>query len=1009
MKRTFPRTFLRFCWLGFCLLPSVQPPATAAGLFDIYDAAEFNRIIATNATTNILSSGLGWIEGPVWVQTAGHLIFSDVSNNRLYQWSPVTGRTVCRQPATTLKYNGNTLDLQGRLISCQAGIDGRCVVRTESDGTVVPLVSQYGGWQFNSPNDVVVKSDGSIWFTDPDYDSGQNSQPGRYVYCFWPTNGNLTVTPVATNLVRPNGLCFSPDESLLYVVDSDTSRQQVWVYEVQPDNTLRNGRVFCTMANPDGVRCDIDGRLWASSNEGIRVYGQDGHWIGTIRLANRAANLCFGDADWRTLYMVAQPNLYSLRVLVPGATALRRPPSLAPFAVTPLWRAGGHARGVTGVAWSPDGTMLATADEDATVKLWQAADGALLNTLSLAPEPATCLAFSPDAALVAAGNYRGSVNLWRTTNHWAGGSVTSVRTTTNHLGKVCAIAFDPRGGLLASAGAEGSNVVQRASDGQPVARFSAYGSSPAYAVAAAFSSRGLLASGCDDGTVRVWNTNGWSQAWSSSGVHASNVTSIAFAPDGSRLASAGLDGRVVVRSVTNWNTVLLQINSAHTSGVTALCCSLDGSWLASGSGDGEIRIWNAASGVCMATRQAHVEALTSLAFSPDGQWLATGSRDSLVKIWRVTDAALVSVLTGHAGSVTVAAVSPDGSMLASAANDRMIFLRRAIDGALLRVLPGHADWIRGLVFSPDGLVLASYGGPLDAPIKLWRVSDGALLQTFAAQSNGVTALAFSPNGSLLAAGGDFSDKTILLLDATSGALARTLAGHSNGVTTLAFSPTGDRLASGGRRFDHTVKVWDLASGALLRTLAPHSNNVETVAFSPDGATIGSGCAGDGWIRLWRVADGSLRVFGASTGAVTYLSFSPDGAALAAGGPEGAIQIWNVAAGTLAKSVQSEALRVTCGGYSPDGSLFAFGREDGTVVLATNTPVILPFAVTLLSPTYGSMLGSQPLNVTADATAPSNNLALVELFLDGVRVGQTAHPLYDTVYSFTLNADRKSVV
>jgi hypothetical protein len=179
--------------------------------------------------------------------------------------------------------------------------------------------------------------------------------------------------------------------------------------------------------------------------------------------------------------------------------------------------------------------------------------------------------------------------------------------------------------------------------------------------------------------------------------------------------------------------------------------------------------------------------------------------------------------------------------------------------------------------------------------------------------------------------------------------------------------------------------------------------VETVAFAPDGANVASGCAGDGWIRLWRVVDGSLRVLGSSTGAVTFLSFSPDGSALAAVGPDGPIQIWNVAAGTLAKTIRTEAVRVTCGGYSPDGRLWAFGREDGTVVLATNMPVVLPFAVTLLSPTYGAVLSGQPLNITADATAPSNNLALVEFFLDGVRIGRTADPLYDTVHSFTLNA------
>jgi gluconolactonase len=239
-------------------------------------------------------------------------------------------------PPAQTKYNGDILDLQERLVSCQAGSNGLKVVLI-TNGVVTPLVTDYYGLKFYSPNDVTVKSDGSIWFTDPGYDSGlplpsggtvpPGFQPGLYVYRFYETNGNATILEVITNLAKPNGLCFSPDETKLYVADNGTYANSgiIKLYSVTSSNTLTGGSTFCTVGNgiADGLRCDVDGRVWSSAGDGVEIFAPDGHLIGKI-LMTRTANLCFGGPQYKTLYMVGQPYVSSFPVLVAGAISIRK-------------------------------------------------------------------------------------------------------------------------------------------------------------------------------------------------------------------------------------------------------------------------------------------------------------------------------------------------------------------------------------------------------------------------------------------------------------------------------------------------------------------------------------------------------------------------------------------------------------------------------------------------------------------------------------------------------------
>lgn len=285
----------------------------------------FDPLFKGSATVEKLAGGCRWAEGPAYFPAGRYVVWSDIPNDRIMRWDETSGvSSVFRHPAGYA--NGNTVDREGRLVSAQHGY--RSVTRTEHDGTITTLADRFEGKRFNSPNDLVVSSDGAIWFTDPAYgiDSdyeGHKADPeldGCHVYRIDPHTG--AVTKVAGDFVRPNGLAFSPDESNLYITDTGITDRHCRVFDVDLEKgTLSGGDIWASATNGgfDGFRFDTGGRCWMSAADGVHVLDPDGTLLGKIFVPEPVANLVFGGPKRNRLFICGTSSLYSVLLPVNGA------------------------------------------------------------------------------------------------------------------------------------------------------------------------------------------------------------------------------------------------------------------------------------------------------------------------------------------------------------------------------------------------------------------------------------------------------------------------------------------------------------------------------------------------------------------------------------------------------------------------------------------------------------------------------------------------------------------
>jgi gluconolactonase len=294
----------------------------ATPTYEVFDE-RFNACVRKDAKVELLWSGGRWCEGPAYFPAGRYLIWSDIPNDRLMRWDECDGSvTVFRQPANYP--NGNTVDRQGRLVTAE---HGRRVTRTEHDGHVTVLADSYQGKRLNSPNDIVVRSDGSIWFTDPPYgilsdyqgNKGESEHGRNYIFRIDGQSGALTV--VNDDCDRPNGLAFSLDEKRLYVADSGASARNMKVFDVAAGGKLTNGQVFapCKAGRFDGFRLDEAGRLWSATEDGVHCYDPDGTLIGKINVPESLSNVVFGGLKRNRLFICSATSLWCVWLTVNGA------------------------------------------------------------------------------------------------------------------------------------------------------------------------------------------------------------------------------------------------------------------------------------------------------------------------------------------------------------------------------------------------------------------------------------------------------------------------------------------------------------------------------------------------------------------------------------------------------------------------------------------------------------------------------------------------------------------
>ena len=579
----------------------------------------------------------------------------------------------------------------------------------------------------------------------------------------------------------------------------------------------------------------------------------------------------------------------------------------------------GHRGEVSSVVFAPDGTTVASASQDGTVRRWTTAGEPHMQPLEAHTGDLSGVAFSKDGQYLGAAGEDGVVRLWQLP------ALRELPPLYGHVGPVYGIAFSPDARLLATAGEDGHIRLWDVPSFQPHSAPLSEHTDAVYRLA--FSPDGSrLASASWDGTARIWNTSS-GEPIGPALEHDDQVQSVAFSPDGRLLASGGVDQLVRLWDVQSGQ----QLDPPMSGGdgeVHGVAFSPDGKLLATTGTDGAVQLWDAATHRAHGLNLiGHTGATRDVAFSPDGTLLVSASWDRTARIWKVAGTPSISrALVAHTDELTDVAFSPDGELLATAsADDTVLVWNRNSGQPEGPPLIGHTDDVTSVAFSPDDNLLAT--GSADNTVRLW---DLRTRQPRGPPLNGHTSwindIAFSPNGELLASASE--DYSVRLWAVASGRPYRDpLGGHTQGVFKVCFSPNGELIATAG--VDRTVRLWDAATGLPHGApLSGHTDWVTTVAFNPIGGSLASGSR-DGTIRIWNLESPDLigDPIEAPAGEVTDIAFNRDGRRLASAGIDQAIRIWDPDSG--------RALGQPLTGHTGAIRALAFNPRDDTIATASD--------------------------------------------------------------------------
>jgi WD40 repeat protein/nucleoside phosphorylase/uncharacterized protein YjbI with pentapeptide repeats len=540
----------------------------------------------------------------------------------------------------------------------------------------------------------------------------------------------------------------------------------------------------------------------------------------------------------------------------------------------------GHTDSVLDVAFSPDGARIVSASHDKTLRIWDASTEKCLSIIDCGAVSNLSAVFSPDGARIASASADGKIRLWDAV------SGNCLSTLSGHTDRVLSVAFAPDGARIASSSGDCTLRLWNAASGKCLSTLKGHSDS---VWSVAYSPDGThIVSASSDHTIRIWDVAS-KKCLSTLKGHTNSVRHINFSPDGSSIASASAD-----HTIRLWDTAsgeCLSIFSGHSDIAWHVSFSPDATCIVSASADNTIRLWNTTSGECQSTLTGHIDKALIVAFTPDGTRIASAANDvRKLRFWDTANGTCLSTLSGNIGMILSIAFTRAGPRIASGSVNGTIWLWDAASGARLTTLSGHTDRIWSGAFTADGTRIVSASA--DHTIRLWDTTSGKCLSILSGHTDSVWNVAFTPDGRSIASAHD--NRTIRLWNAASGACLSILRGHTDSVLSIAFTPDGSRIASASA--DGTIRLWDAANGACVSTLIGHTKSIWRVAFSPNGARIGS-ASDDHTIRLWDTLSGAcLLTLSGHTGKVKSIGFAPDGARIASASADGTIRLWDAASG-----------------------------------------------------------------------------------------------------------------